>query len=266
MSTPPVSASSRPTMRSRLRPVGHRHRDSLDRRRACRVDSAGAKALARASTTPGPPVNPDSTMTVSPKAGRVATRLSPSTGDVGRLTRDARAQPCRQAGGHIGRDHSGAEQHPVGLPRRRLEASTSGCDRPPAERRVVGHQYLPELRGRRARPPSCRRSRTRATNAVTSPPSAGGLGQHAQTLVGELAVVVMNVTRAVSYEPPLGQDRHDLVGRVAARILDLDALGLRHRRGDRPHHVAGAVGSHPCRVEPGVGEAELVRAASSWRP
>jgi hypothetical protein len=125
-------------------------------------------------------------MTVSPSAGRVAT-MPPSPLESS-VVSEARGQP----GGDVSRDHAGAEEDRVGLVGVRLDGVHDRLGQSAGEGRIVGHQHprraVAAERGRPVVVDARSGDERRHVAAQTR-----DLGQNAEAVGGELAVVVMNV-------------------------------------------------------------------------
>ena len=234
MSTPPVSASSRPASVAALDQSCDGRRDPLDRRLAATRASRRMRWRAPARS-PGSPANVDSTITVSPSAGRAATSSSPSQPQLGRLAGDAGAQPRRQAGGDVGRDNAGSEQRGVGLAGMRLQRVDQRLRQPVGERGVVGDQHLRGAVG--AEPGSPAVVEALAGHEGDRLAAQRGGHQDAQAVRRELAVVVVDVYERPHLDhAPLGQKLDDRGHRVAAGVLEPATRLLGRRRRHRPHH------------------------------
>ena len=265
MSTPPPSAASRPVSaaafdQSSPSPRHARPARSRRRPRAARTRSP-APARRPAST-----LKPDSTMTVSSSAGRVATM--PPSPAASSVVSQAMPAPSRgrQPRGHVGRDDAGAEEHRVGLARRRLERVHDRLRQPSCERRRRRPRAPSRRRARRACPPSRRRCPSRHERRHLAA-ERRGLRQHAQAAGRELAVVVVDVDE----EPAMARSAFSLrnattfSAAVAARVLDPQALRLGRRGRDRAHDAARAVAAHAARRARGR-PPRASRAACAWRP
>ena len=268
MSTPPASACL--TAGRRARPATSRSTLTATRSTGAvpeRRPRAGANALARASTMPGSDAKPDSTMTVSPSAGRVATTPPSARAMLGRLAGDARRRagpPARRRRRPRRRRRRRAPRRPR-APTARAHPRSAATARRPAP-------------GRRPRAPWPRRARPSVAGPAVVDARTGDerrhlaaerrrLGEHAEAVGRELAVVVVRIDEEASLDQPLlVQERDDLLGRVTAGILDRYALRLRGRGRDRAHHAACAA-RPPTRAASSRGRRPRAsRAASSWRP
>ena len=90
------------------------------------------------------------------------------------------------------------------------------------ERRIVGHQHPPGAVAAQPAGPAVVDARAGHERRHLAA-KLGSLGQHAEAVRSELAVVVMDVTRSFITSPLSARNCDHLLGRVAARILDRDA-------------------------------------------